>query len=44
MPVVLFQAKISLYDLFIAGIALLLTEFFVNTAFQEARKLAMVGE
>jgi archaetidylinositol phosphate synthase len=42
--VVLFQATISLYDLFVAGIALLLTGFFVNTAFQEGRRLAMVGE
>lgn len=42
--IVFFQANISLYDLFVAGIALLLTGFFVNTAFQEARKLAVLGE
>jgi archaetidylinositol phosphate synthase len=38
------QAHISIYDLFIAAIALLLTGFFINTAVQEARKLAMLGE
>ncbi|HEX9387939.1 MAG TPA: CDP-alcohol phosphatidyltransferase family protein [Anaerolineales bacterium] len=42
--IVFFQTKISLYDLFVAGIALLLTGFFINTAWQEARKLAMLGE
>jgi archaetidylinositol phosphate synthase len=38
------QAKISIYDLFVAAIALLLTGFFVNTARREARKLAALGE
>ena len=38
------QAKISIYDIFVAAIALLLTGFFVNTARQEARKLAALGE
>ncbi len=38
------QAKISIYDIFVAAIALLLTGFFVNTALQEARKLAALGE
>jgi archaetidylinositol phosphate synthase len=38
------HAIISVYDLFVAAIALLLTGFFVNTALQEARKLAMLGE
>ncbi len=37
-------AIISAYDLFVAVIALLLTGFFVNTALQEARKLAALGE
>jgi len=38
------QAKISIYDIFVAAIALLLTGFFINTARQEARKLAALGE
>jgi len=38
------QVKISIYDLFVAAIALLLTGFFVNTALQEAHKLAALGE
>ena len=38
------QAKISIYDIFVAAIALLLTGFFVNTALQEAHKLAELGE
>ena len=38
------QAKISIYDIFVAAIALLLTGFFVNTALQEAHKLAALGE
>ncbi len=42
--IVFFQTKISLYDLFVAGIALLLTGFFVNTALREARKLAVLTE
>jgi archaetidylinositol phosphate synthase len=37
-------AAISIYDIFVAAIALLLTGFFVNTALQEARKLAALGE
>jgi hypothetical protein len=32
------------YDLFVAAVALLLTGFFVNTALQEAHKLAALGE
>ena len=42
--IALFQENISIYDLFVTGIALLLTGFFVNTAAQEARKLAVLGE
>src|SRR6266540_507209 len=42
--IVFFQTKISLYDLFVAGIALLLTGFFINTALREARKLAVLTE
>lgn len=42
--IIFFQAKISVYDLFVAGIALLLTGFFLNTASQEAHKLALLGE
>jgi archaetidylinositol phosphate synthase len=38
------QTKISIYDIFVTAIALLLTGFFVNTALQEARKLAVLGE
>ena len=38
------QTNISIYDLFVAGIALLLAGFFVNTAWQEARKLALLRE
>ena len=38
------QAKISIYDIFVAAIALLLTGFFINTARREARKLAALGE
>jgi phosphatidylglycerophosphate synthase len=38
------HAKVSIYDVFVAGIALLLTAFFVNTAMREARKLAVLGE
>jgi hypothetical protein len=38
------QIKIRPYDLFVAGIALLLTGFFLNTALREARKLAVLGE
>jgi phosphatidylglycerophosphate synthase len=37
-------ATISIYDIFVAAIALLLTGFFVNTALQEAHKLAALGE
>lgn len=36
--------NISIYDLFVAVIALLLTGLFVNTALQEARKLAALRE
>ena len=35
---------ISVYDLFVAMVALLLAGFFLNTALQEARKLAALGE
>jgi phosphatidylglycerophosphate synthase len=42
--IIFFQAKISIYDLFVAAIALLLTGFFVNTALLEARKLTLLGE
>jgi len=39
-----FEARISIYDIFVSAIALLLTWFFVNTAMREARKLAILGE
>jgi phosphatidylglycerophosphate synthase len=42
--IVLFQTKISVYDLFVAGIALLLMGFFINTASREARRLSILGE
>ena len=42
--IVLGQGVISVYDLFVAAIALLLTGFFINTALQEAHKLAALGE
>ena len=38
------QVTISLYDIFVAAIALLLTGFFINTALREARRLATLGE
>ncbi len=38
------QVIISLYDIFVAAIALLLTGFFINTALREARRLATLGE
>jgi phosphatidylglycerophosphate synthase len=37
-------ANISIYDIFVAAIALLLTGFFTSTALQEAHKLAALGE
>jgi len=40
----LFQATVSVYDIAIAGIALVLFCFFVNTATREARRLAALGE
>ena len=36
--------EISVYDLFVAGIALLLLGFFINTATREAVRLAALGE
>jgi len=42
--IMLGHASISVYDLFVAAIAVLLTGFFVNTALQEAHKLAALGE
>jgi phosphatidylglycerophosphate synthase len=42
--IALFQAKISIYDVFVTGITLLLTWFFVKTAWKEARRLAVLGE
>jgi phosphatidylglycerophosphate synthase len=42
--IMLGPAYISIYDIFVAAIALLLTGFFVNTALQEAHKLAALGE
>jgi phosphatidylglycerophosphate synthase len=45
MQTILFgQGKLSIYDLFVAAIALLLVGFFVSTALEEARKLAALGE
>ena len=38
------RITISIYDLFVAMVALLLVGFFLNTAVQEARKLAALGE
>jgi phosphatidylglycerophosphate synthase len=40
----IFQAEISIYDIFVAGIALLLMGFFINTAMREAVRLAALGE
>lgn len=40
----LFGATFSVYDIVIAGIALLLFSFFINTAAREARRLAARGE
>jgi archaetidylinositol phosphate synthase len=42
--IMLGEVIISAYDIFVAAIALLLTGFFVNTALQEASKLAALGE
>jgi archaetidylinositol phosphate synthase len=42
--IVFLQTNISIYDIVVAAIALLLAGFFVNTALQEARKLAALGE
>ena len=42
--IMLGHAIISAYDLFVGAVALLLTGFFINTARQEARKLAALGE
>ena len=42
--IMLGHASISVYDLFVVAIAVLLTGFFVNTALQEAHKLAALGE
>jgi archaetidylinositol phosphate synthase len=42
--IIFFHAKFSIYDVFVAVIALLLTGFFVNTSLLEARKLALLGE
>ena len=38
------QVTISLYDIFVAALGLLLLSFFVNTAMQEARRLAALGK
>ena len=40
----IFQETISGYDIAVAGIALVLLGFFINTATREARRLAAVGE
>lgn len=40
----LFSATFSVYDIAIAGIALLLFSFFINTAAREARRLSTLGE
>jgi archaetidylinositol phosphate synthase len=42
--IIFLQTNISIYDIVVAAIALLLAGFFVNTALQEARKLAALGE
>lgn len=42
--IVLGQVVFSVYDVIVAAIALLLLAFFFNTATQEARKLAALGE
>ncbi|HJR81732.1 MAG TPA: CDP-alcohol phosphatidyltransferase family protein [Anaerolineales bacterium] len=42
--IVLGQGAFSIYDLFVAGIALLLLSFFLNTSTREARRLAALGE
>lgn len=38
------QVTFSLYDIFVAALALLLLGFFINTATREARRLAAFGE
>ena len=38
------QWAFSIYDIFVAGLALLLMGFFLNTATREARRLAALGE
>ena len=39
-----FKETVSVYDIVIAGIALILFGFFINTATREARRLATTGE
>jgi hypothetical protein len=41
---ILGRANLNIYDIVFARITLLLTGFFVNTALQEAQKLAALGE
>jgi hypothetical protein len=38
------QVTFSIYDIFVAALALLLLGFFINTATREARRLAALGE
>lgn len=40
----IFQETVSVYDISVAGIALILFCFFINTATREARRLAVLGE
>jgi hypothetical protein len=42
--IALFRQRISVYDLAIAGIALVLFSFFAHTAVREARRLSALGK
>jgi archaetidylinositol phosphate synthase len=42
--IALSQLTFSVYDVFVAAIAVLLSSFFFNTAIQETRRLAALGE
>ena len=45
MQIIVFgRQTFSIYDIFVAAIALLLLGFFINTATREARRLAALGE
>ena len=42
--IVIIDVSVRIYDVFVSAIALLLLGFFINTALQEARRLATLGE